>query len=415
MPAPEPVRVDVCIVGGGLVGASLALALAELPLTVAVVEAHPPGSDAQPSFDARALALANGSRRILDGLGVWAAVAAQATAIRRIHVSERGRFGQVRLDAAEQGLDALGHVLESRILGDVLWRRLGTLARTRLLAPARVVDTQTADGGVRLTLAAGEPLNARLVVAADGASSLVRSRAGVGARQREYGQTAIVTTVLTEHAHEQVAYERFTPQGPLALLPSSEGRSAVVLTLAPDAAAAALALGDEDFLALLAARFGRRLGRFQRVGTRHAFPLALTASEALTAPRTVFIGNAAQGLHPIAGQGFNVGLRDVATLAEVLADSLRATPSADPGGPALLERYARWRAPDRRALITLTDGLVRLFGSELAPLRLGRGLGLALFDLLPPAKAALARLSLGFADELPRLARGLPLVPPPQP
>jgi len=415
MPAPEPVRVDVCIVGGGLVGASLALALAELPLTVAVVEAQPPGSDAQPSFDARALALANGSRRILDGLGVWPAVAAQATAIRRIHVSERGRFGQVRLDAAEQGLDALGHVLESRILGDVLWRRLGTLARTRLLAPARVVDTQTADGGVRLTLAAGEPLNARLVVAADGASSLVRSRAGVGARQREYGQTAIVTTVLTEHAHEQVAYERFTPQGPLALLPSSEGRSAVVLTLAPDAAAAALALGDEDFLALLAARFGRRLGRFQRVGTRHAFPLALTASEALTAPRTVFIGNAAQGLHPIAGQGFNVGLRDVATLAEVLADSLRATPSADPGGPALLERYARWRAPDRRALITLTDGLVRLFGSELAPLRLGRGLGLALFDLLPPAKAALARLSLGFADELPRLARGLPLVPPPQP
>jgi 2-octaprenyl-6-methoxyphenol hydroxylase len=397
------------------VGASLALALAELPLTVAVVEAHPPGSDVQPSFDARALALANGSRRILDGLGVWPAVAAQATAIRRIHVSERGRFGHVRLDAAEQGLDALGHVLESRILGDALWRRLGTLARTRLLAPARVVDTQTADTGVRLTLAAGEQLNARLVVAADGASSLVRSRAGVGARQREYGQTAIVTTVLTERAHEQVAYERFTAEGPLALLPSSEGRSVVVLTLAPDAARAALALADEDFLALLAARFGRRLGRFQRVGTRLAFPLALTASEALTAPRTVFIGNAAQGLHPIAGQGFNVGLRDVATLAEVLADSLRATPSADPGAPALLERYARWRGPDRRALIAFTDGLVRLFGSEFAPLKVGRGLGLALFDLLPPAKAALARLSLGFADELPRLARGLPLVPPAPP
>jgi len=410
--AALPAHVDVAIVGGGMVGASLALALGELSCRVALIEAVEPDSAGQPSFDARTTALANGTRRIYETLGVWQELEALATPIRRIHVSERGAFGQVRLDAREQGLESLGFVVENRELGRALWRRLVALPRLTRLAPARVLDVQLDARAAYLTVGDGtgtHALEAALVVAADGADSLIRKRSGVGAERRDYQQTAIVTTVAPERFHDYVAYERFTADGPVALLPFSDGRCVVVLAVASEAAQAVLALDDAGFLALLQARFGQRLGRFNKVGARHAYPLALTQAERQHAPRTAIIGNAAQGLHPIAGQGFNLGLRDAATLAEVIADALAADAGADLGDAALLERYSHWRARDRRALVGFTDGLVRLFASPRAPLRLARRAGLAAFDLLPPAHAALSRLSTGFAGRIPRLARGLPL------
>jgi 2-octaprenyl-6-methoxyphenol hydroxylase len=401
---------DVAIVGGGMVGASLALALTALPLDVVVVEAVEPEDGSQPSFDSRTTALSNGTRRIFAGLGVWEEIAREATPIRKIHVSDRGRFGSALIDAAEQGVPTLGYVAENSVIGRALWRRLRAAPRTRLIAPARV--TAVAPGAAHIMLSVEGPggagtLAARLVVAADGAASLVREAVGVGAERWDYGQTAVISMVTPERYHNHVAYERFTPTGPLAVLPGPDGRVVVVWTLAPDAASRVLALGEVEFLAELQQRFGWRLGRLLTVGPRHAYPLALTRSAAERAPRTAIIGNAAQGLHPIAGQGFNLGLRDAATLAEVLAE---ARADEDPGGDAVLARYAAWRRTDRRALVAFTDGLVRLFASPFGPVRAARSLGLVLFDLSPTAKSALSRLSLGFAGRLPRLARGLPLV-----
>ena len=399
---------DVAIVGGGMVGASLALALSSLPLDVVVIEAASPDGGPQPSFDSRTTALSNGSRRIFAGLGVWDEIARAATPIRRIHVSDRGRFGSAVIDAVEQGIAALGYVVENRVIGEALWRRLRRASRVRLRSPARVTAVTAGEATTRLTIEGtdGDTLDARLVVAADGAGSLVRRAAGVGASHWDYGQTAVISQLTPERFHDHVAYERFTPSGPLALLPAPDGRVGLVWTLSPAEALRVLALEPAPFLAELQQCFGWRLGRFRSVGARHGYPLALTRADAEHAPRTVIIGNAAQGMHPIAGQGFNLGLRDAATLAEVLAD----LGAADPGGAAPLARYALWRHDDRRALIAFTDGLVRLFASPFAPVRLARGLGLLLFDLTPAAKTALSRLSLGFATRLPRLARGLPLL-----
>jgi 2-octaprenyl-6-methoxyphenol hydroxylase len=409
-----PPDCDVAIVGGGMVGASLALAIAPLGLRVVVIEAVLPEEDAQPSFDERTIALSNGTRRIFQGLGVWDEILRGATPIKRIHVSDRGRFGTARLSAEEQGVPSLGFVVETRAVGAALWRRLRASPVTQLIAPARVVGSETLADRVVLQLetAAGpRRLGARLVVAADGAQSIVRRESGVDAERWDYGQTAIITNVVTERFHDYTAYERFTPTGPLALLPIADGRCVVVWTLEPEVAKQTLALDDAEFLARLQDRFGWRLGRLTRVGKRLSYPLALTRAEALEAPRVAIIGNAAQGLHPIAGQGFNLGLRDAATLAEVLSDHVGAG-GQDAGVPEVLASYADWRRTDRRALIAFTDGLVRLFGNPFAPVRAARSLGMMLFDVSPSAKTALARLSLGFAGRLPRLARGLPLRAP---
>ncbi len=408
--APE-LSCDIAIVGGGMVGASLAAALAPLRLEVIVIEAVAPSAAAQPSFDARTTALSNGSRRILTGLGVWSEVKREATPIKRIHISERGRFGSAVIDAAEQGQEALGYVLENRILGAALARELGAAPGLRLLAPATVTAAAVAPDAIELSVRAADgarTVRARLAVAADGAGSLVRREAGVGAEEWTYDQTAIITTLAPERFHGHVAYERFTPAGPIALLPVAAGRVGVVWTLAPAAATRALSLDPAVFLDELQQAFGWRLGRLTSLGARHAYPLALTRAESQSGERIAIMGNAAQGLHPIAGQGFNLGLRDAATLAEVIAER----GGADVGDPAVLARYVEWRSADRRSLIAFTDGLVRLFGSPFAPLRLARGLGLVLFDLSPAAKSAMSRLSLGFASRLPRLARELPLVAP---
>ncbi len=399
---------DVAIVGGGMVGASLAAALAPLRLRVALIEAVPLQSDAQPSFDERTTALSNGSRRILTSMGLWETVAAQAAPIRRIHVSDQGRFGFARIDAAEEGVAALGFVLANRVLGAALWDELARHATVETLCPARVEEIAAQADAITLRADLGEgrsrTLTVRLLVAADGANSTIRQALGIEASSWDYEQTAIITNVATRKFHDHVAYERFTATGPLALLPLADGRCTVVWTLAPEVAQATMQLDDATFLASLQQRFGFRLGRFTRVGRRYAYPLALTRAEERVGRRVVIIGNAAQGLHPIAGQGFNLGLRDVATLAEVIADS-----PATLGEDSMLERYDEWRRTDRRGVIAFTDGLVRLFGSPLGSVKLARDLGMLLFDVMPPAKSALSALSMGVTGKLPRLARGVPL------
>jgi 2-octaprenyl-6-methoxyphenol hydroxylase len=398
---------DIAIVGGGMVGASFAVALQGLGVRAALIEAVPHDAASQPSFDDRTTALSNGSRRILETLDVWSAVAPAATPIAKIHVSDQGHFGFARIEAAEQSLKALGYVVPNRSLGAALWARLASRTDLALYCPAKVsrIDTQGERTQLELTHANGEvrAIEAGLVVAADGIESRVRAAFGIDVEVRDYEQTAVITTVLPRQFHEHVAYERFTPTGPLALLPIADGRCTLVLTLSRALADAAMAWSDEEFLAELQRRFGFRLGRFLKVGRRAAYPLSLSRARRTSAGGCIIVGNAAQSLHPIAGMGFNLGLRDIASLAELIAergsDDLEELPAV----------YDSWRAGDRREIIAFTDGLVRLFSSPLRPIRELRNLGLLAFDLLPPAKAALSSLSTGGGGRIPKLARGVPL------
>ncbi|HEV2229758.1 MAG TPA: 2-octaprenyl-6-methoxyphenyl hydroxylase [Steroidobacteraceae bacterium] len=402
-----PLEADVAVVGGGMVGASLAAALIGTGVRLLLVEAVPFGAAAQPSFDERTTALGNASRRIFEGLGVWDAIAPEAAPIRAIHVSDAGRFGSARLTAAEQGIDAFGYVVPNRRIGAALWGRLREAAELSLRVPGQVGNVAIDAGGVRLEVASEgrrETVTARLVVAADGAHSQVRSAAGIGAGVEDYEQVAVVANVACDTPHGGIAHERFTPAGPLAVLPLADGTLSVIWACRRDEAPRVLGLDDAAWLAELQSRFGWRAGRFVRAGRRASYPLKLTRAASPVATRTVLIGNAAQALHPVAGQGFNLGLRDAAMLAEVIAGS-----AGDAGAPALLERFAAWRARDRSGVTRFTDGLVRLFGDERFGVGLLRNLGLLAFDLSPPAKSALARVSLGFGGPVPRLARGLPV------
>jgi 2-octaprenyl-6-methoxyphenol hydroxylase len=403
-------RCDVAIVGGGMVGASLALALARTRLKVVLIEAIEAASALQPSFDDRTTALGNGARRILGTLGVWPQIAEGAGAIGTIHVSAAHQFAFARLQAAEHGLEAFGYTVSNRQLGAVLWRALRAAPQVQLLSPARVQEVQLGEDMAQLQVvtADGETsvLRAALVVAADGAHSLVKQASGIASSSDDYQQVAIVANVRTDRASRGIAYERFADDGPLALLPLRDGSYTIIWTLAPQRADRMQECSPPQFCRELQSAFGWRAGQMRRVGERHAYPLALVRAQELTATRAVLIGNAAQALHPIAAQGFNLGLRDAAVLAELIA------PASDPGASALLARFAARRAADRRGMIAFTDNLVKLFGDRRAAVIVARNLGLLLFDLNAPAKRALARLSVGFGGALPRLARGLPLDAP---
>jgi 2-octaprenyl-6-methoxyphenol hydroxylase len=402
---------DLAIAGGGLVGASLALALAPLGLRIALVEGVAPGGAEHPSFDERTTAIANGTVRVFRCLDVWRHMEREATPIKRIHVSEQGRFGTARIDAAEQGLEALGYVLPNRVMGAALWQALRGCSSIDVVAPAQVTGSDL-DGDRRLLRferdGEEQVLAARLVVAADGAKSLVRSQAGIDADHWPYGQTAIIATMTTQRFHDNVAYERFTPEGPIAVLPLVEGRCGIVWIRRPEEAARLRALPDAEFLAELQRAFGFRLGRLLKVGARHSYELGLARSASHAAERLAVVGNAAQSMHPIAGQGFNLGLRDAACLAEVIADA-RRDGGTDCGAAGTLAAYAAWREEDQGRIVAFTDGLVRLFGSPLGFVRGLRSAGLLAFDAFPPAKSAMARLSVGAAGRVPRLARGVPL------
>ncbi len=380
-------------------------------LRVAVVEAVPLTASAQPSYDERTIALAFGSRRIFEGIGVWAEVARLgATPIEKIHISDRGRFGFTHLSRAELGQEALGYVVEARVLGLALLAKLQSLPNVAWLCPATLenVDFQPESAIARIRHDGKvHALNARLVVAADGADSAVRAAAGIDFERTQYGQSAVVTTVTISQPHNNIAYERFTETGPLALLPMSENRMAVVWSTQTDNVDTLLGLSDEEYLARLQERFGDRLGALSRLGKRRAYPLMLTRVKEHVRPRLALIGNAAHTVHPVAGQGFNLGLRDVATLAEVLVAAKQE--GRDLGDLDVLKRYADWRVRDNKVVSTFTNSLIRTFSNDFPPLAVARNLGLIAVDLLPPLKRRLLRITSGLSGKLPRLARGLPL------
>ena len=407
----EAAAYDVVIAGAGLVGASLALALSGLGLRIGVLEIRPPAPEARPpGHDARAIALSAGSRIILEALGVWEAIAPRAAAILRIHVSDRGRFGFAHLDHRREGLRALGHVVPARVLGDALLQAVAGAGDIELLAPARLEGVAEAGSGLRLRIADHprmERLETRLLVGADGTDSTVRRRLGIAVRARDYGQFAVIATVQPAYDHGGVAYERFTETGPLALLPLADGRCALVWTHAAEAAQTRLGQADAAFLEDLQQTFGWRLGRFRAVGARRAYPLRRVEAVVPVRPRAALIGNAAHTLHPVAGQGFNLGLRDVAALAEEIARAHRA--GGDPGGPAVTEGYARWRTGDQRRVLAFTELLLRTFASPVPPVRAARDAGMLGLDLCPPARHLFTRLTTGRLGRLPRLARGLSL------
>jgi len=394
---------DVLIAGGGLVGASLAIALDDSGLRVALAEAAPPRVDLQPSYDERNLALARASVNALQTLGVLDA-SAPTVPIRHIHVSRRGDFGAVRFDAEELALPAFGATIPARELGNALLRRLDTCRHLVRLAPAEVVAIANEENEVAVTLrtADGERgVRTRLLVGADGTESFVRRALGIDVERHDYAQCAFVTTVTTEKPLAGVAYERFTDSGPVALLPLGANRAGLVLSVPTEDAARIGAFDDADFIAFVHERFGYRAGRLSRPGRRKPYPLARVLAARTTAPRAVLVGNAAQTVHPIGAQGFNLGLRDALTLSELLREPEFAH---DAGDASLLARYAERRADDRHATARFSDDLVRLMGNEFAPLRLLRSVGFHALDRISPLKRRFALRGMGFRGDTPLLA-----------
>ena len=400
---------DVLIVGGGLVGASLAAALAPLPLKVAVVEAVPFGSRGQPSFDDRITALSQGSRRIFESMGVWAGMAAEASPIRRIHVSDKGRLGATRLTAEEAGVDALGYVTPNRLIGKALMDFIAGKDNIRLLAPATLKSFGADAAGVQAEIEADKPISikARLLIAADGAQSEIRAKLGVAADKTDYAQTAIVCNLRVERPEAETAFERFADSGPVALLPMGGDKYGFVWVVATEQAPAILGSDDADFAEQAAAGFGGRFGKFIQVGKRASYPLSMVRAQAQQAARTLIIGNAAHALHPVAAQGFNLSVRDVAMLAEVIADALRD--GKDLGAPEVLARYVDARAGDQKGTALFADLLNRIFSNPLSSVAFGRNAGLLAMELMPTARKTFLQHNMGLAGRLPKLARGLPL------
>lgn len=396
---------DVVIAGGGLVGLSLACALGRSRLRVLLVDPAPADVGAT---DHRSVALSPSSRRILSALDIWPEVVGRAAPIRTIQVSEAGGFGQLRLQAEDEGLDALGHVLMNRDLEAALRRRLADRESVRLISDGRVEAPQLADDHVRLTLTGGHGVvRTRLLLAADGAQSPLRSALDLETRDTDYGQTALVATVSAAQPHQGQAFERFTPDGPLALLPLPDGRLSLVWTVAGDQAGQLAGSDDATFLRRLQEAFGYRLGRLTAVSGRAAWPLRLRRASQRRRGRAVLVGNAACNLHPVAGQGLNLALRDVAALAETLHQVGLA--GQDPGNAAVLDQWLRRQQPDQDRVVRFTHGLVGIFCNRLPGLRAGRNLGLVGMALLPPLRRRLTRQAMGSTEVDGRLVRGLPL------
>ena len=404
---------DIVIAGGGMIGTSLALALAPLKLRIAVVEAVARGAAQQPSFDDRSTALSRSSQRMFEAMALWPDIVAASTPIKSIHVSDKGRFGFSHIDAAQQKVEALGYVVINRVLGQVLQDALTKVDGLDLICPGTITAVATADNQVDVVVEEknkSRSLSCDLLVAADGANSAVRDMIGISAARVDYEQWAVIGNVLPEKAPDNRAFERFTESGAVAMLPVADNRAGFVWMLSPECAKEMLSLTDDEFTRQLQETFGYRLGKFSKVGKRAAYPLALTKANGLIARRSVIVGNASHGLHPVAAQGFNLGMRDVAALCDCIADARdESSESFDCGNTAILENYAEWRRDDQGKVVRFTDGIVRLFGDTRAPVRTLRNLGMLAFDMIPGVRKAFAKHTMGLAGRLPRLSRGLPL------
>ena len=400
--AESPIH-DVLIVGGGLVGASLAIALEPLGLDVAMVEATPTGQMPQ-VFDQRNLSFAEATVNALTALGVMPLLRAASGSIRRIHISRAGDFGRILLEARAHGRDEFGRVVVARDFGEALEARLSQLKTLTRYRPARFVGLEAADASlraVRVAEAGSERvLRTRLLVAADGNRGQVREALGIGARQHDYGQTLLVTRLRTQRAPDGTAYERLTAHGPTALLPRGDGHFGLVHGVAREDAAQVAGLDDAGFLARVQDHFGWRAGRFLSVGPRSAYPIIGCVADTLIAPRAVLVGNAAQSLHPLGAQGFNLGLRDALTLAESIAASL-----VDAGSDRVLLTHATRRADDRTRTLACSDGLARLTANDAALLRPLRSAGLVAGGAMDWVQGWLVGGAMGYRGDVPALCR----------
>jgi 2-octaprenyl-6-methoxyphenol hydroxylase len=397
---------DLAIIGGGMTGLALACATAGATQRVLLVERQALAATIAPPFDGRVTAIAPGSRCLLGAIGVWPELAGEAEPILDIRVGERHSPLTVHYDHRVVGDQPLGHIVENRAIRGALLRRLEQLRASTLTlaAPDQILNIERGPAGAELHLASGQVVRAALVAAAEGRSSPTRGAAGIEVLRWDYGQTGIVATLAHERPHQGLAVERFFPDGPLALLPMTGRRSSIVWAAENRLARELTALDDADFLAELGERAGDRLGALALAGPRWHYPLAMVQAQRYTDHRLALVGDAAHAIHPIAGQGWNLALRDVAALAELVIDAKRL--GLDPGGASVLARYERWRRFDSLALIAITDGLNRLFGNDLLPVRIARELGLGLVERTPPLKQFFMRHAMGLLGDLPRLMRG---------
>lgn len=398
---------DLAIIGGGMAGASLACCLDGVPLRIAVLEQVAVEERQQPGFDERGLALALSSRRILDSMGVWSRLADAAHPVRHIHISDQRRYGLVHLHADEVPLPAFAWVVAARILGNALVQRLKSLSNTEIICPATVTAIHRHPQSMQVDYikdGQSASLHCRLLVCADGTDSSARSMLGIPAQVRDYQQTAIVSHLSPEKPHQDTAYERFTRQGPLALLPMTDDRLVAVHVVQGNTAANYLDLPEDEYLSCLQQEFGDRLGRFSRPGQRKAYPIRLVRANRQVDDRTVLLGNAAHTIHPNGAQGFNLGLRDTAALADSIKSAV--TGDEDPGDIRLLSAYADSRASDQSRIINFTDKLGDLFYNDQPVLSLVRNLGMLIFDSSPTLKRQFALHATGLAGHQPARVRG---------
>lgn len=412
VPILRPMSRDILITGGGLSGPILALALARAGQTVTVIDALSEKIRKNAGFDGRSYAVALTSRRLLDGIGIWGEIADQSQPILEIKVSD-GRAGEgpspffMHFDHAEIEEGPMGHMVQDRHLRRALIEAMAATDGVTHLAGETVTAQDETPGGVTLTLASGKTLHGSLLVGADGRSSGTATRAGIKRTGWDYAQTALVCAIAHEKPHHGIAHQFFMPPGPLAILPLPGNISSIVWSEQAETAAAFNAMPDTEYLTMLRPRFGDFLGEISLTGKRYSYPLSLSLATRLVAPRTALIGDAAHGVHPIAGQGLNAGMRDIAALAEVITDATRR--GEDTGSAAVLTRYEEWRRFDNTALAVATDSFNRLFSNDNTLIRGLRDLGMGMVGNMPTLRRSFIREAAGLTGDLPRLMRGAPL------
>lgn len=403
---PE-IQTDVLIIGGGLAGGTMGCILASHGVDTVVVDREAPSTILDPEYDGRASAIALGSQRVLEGAGLWDDLADDSAAIQDIRVADGDSLMFLHYDHQDLGGEPFGYMVENRRHRVALAKRFKALDHLQVRAPDKLATLERTADGVTAELESGACVRARLVIGADGRGSEVRKRAGITLTQWSYEQSGIVCTVEHEKPHNNIAHEHFLPAGPFAILPLMGNQSCIVWTERSDLAPAMMELSDAAFGAELSERFGDFLGDVTVVGKRWCYPLSLQFATRTIDQRLVLIADAAHGMHPIAGQGLNMGLRDVAALAEVLIEAKRL--GLDLGASTVLERYEKWRRFDNTLMLAMTDVLNRLFSNNITPVRVARDLGLGIVNSIPPLKRLFMRHAMGLVGDLPRLMQGRPL------
>jgi len=391
---------DLVISGGGLAGSLMALSLANLVkangevFSIAIIETTPVLDEISLTFDDRVLALSHGTAQYLKKVGAWKLLSTAAEAIKKIHISDRGYYGKARLDAKDYQVSALGYVVEMSLIGQSLLSSLAKHKQIKWFSPDSVKNIHWQAERVTVELASGHQLSTPLLLGCDGAQSICRKLAKINSEKSDYGQCALIANVSTENAHNNVAFERFTETGPIAMLPLTKGRCSLVWTLTPEMALQMKILDDDGFKKQLELSFGSWLGAITHVGKRDIYPLSLVQASEQVYHRMALIGNASHTIHPIAGQGFNLGVRDVVKMADIIKKSIES--GNDIGQFSSLERYASERKTDHQQVISLTDSLVTLFSNDLMPLVIGRNIGLKVLNYISPIKKALVKKTMGY-------------------